>query len=118
MSSDSLLTSDSSMFIHVHFIIKSRKITFGYSIKACYRRTIGRLIYLLHTRLDVAYAVSIVSQFMHWEWKHLQNTSLFEIFTKALLFARHDHLKVEAYTVADWLGQSWIQYLLWDIALL
>lgn len=30
-----------------------------------YQRLIGRLIYLKHTRLDFAYALSIVSQFMH-----------------------------------------------------
>ena len=30
-----------------------------------YQRLVGNLIYLLHTRLDIAYAVSVVSQFMH-----------------------------------------------------
>ncbi|MDD0213413.1 hypothetical protein PSY81_23775, partial [Shigella flexneri] len=29
------------------------------------QRLIGRLIYLSHTRPDIAYAVSVVSQFMH-----------------------------------------------------
>ncbi|XP_050368949.1 uncharacterized protein LOC126787056 [Argentina anserina] len=33
--------------------------------KTRYQRLVGRLIYLSHTRPDVAYAVSIVSQFMH-----------------------------------------------------
>ena len=30
-----------------------------------YRRMVGKLIYLSHTRPDVAYAVGIVSKFMH-----------------------------------------------------
>ena len=30
-----------------------------------YQRLVGRLKYLAHTRLDLAYALSIVSQFMH-----------------------------------------------------
>lgn len=30
-----------------------------------YQRLVGKLIYLAHTRLDLAYAPSIVNQFMH-----------------------------------------------------
>lgn len=30
-----------------------------------YQRLVGRLIYLSHTRPDIAYAMSVVSQFMH-----------------------------------------------------
>ena len=33
--------------------------------KEMYQRLVGRLIYLSHTRPDIAFAVSLVSQFMH-----------------------------------------------------
>lgn len=33
--------------------------------KGRYQRLVGKLIYLLHTCPDIAYAVSVVSQFMH-----------------------------------------------------
>ncbi|XP_068663007.1 uncharacterized mitochondrial protein AtMg00810-like [Aristolochia californica] len=33
--------------------------------KGHYQRLVGRLIYLSHTKPNVAYAVSVVSQFMH-----------------------------------------------------
>ena len=41
--------------------------------KDMYQRLVGKLIYLSHTRPDIAYAVSIVSQFLHSPRKaHLQ----------------------------------------------
>ena len=33
--------------------------------KGRYQKLVGKLIYLSHTHLDIAYAVSVVSQFMH-----------------------------------------------------
>ena len=33
--------------------------------KRMYQKLVGRLIYLAHTRLDIAYSVSVISQFMH-----------------------------------------------------
>ena len=36
--------------------------------KGRYQRLVGRLLYLAHTRLDLAYALSVVSQYMHISW--------------------------------------------------
>ena len=63
-----------------------------------------KLIYLSHTRLDIAYAVNVVSQFMHdpkkphmdvveWILRYLKSAP-----GKGLLFSNHGHLKVEGYT--------------------
>ncbi|KAK6131471.1 hypothetical protein DH2020_034779 [Rehmannia glutinosa] len=75
-----------------------------------YQRLVGRLIYLSHTRPDIAYAVSIASQFMHSpRTTHLD--AVFRILRylkscpgKGLLFSSNGHLGIEAYTDADWGG--------------
>lgn len=62
--------------------------------KVRYQCLVGKLIYLFHTRLDIAFAVSVVSQFMHSPYekylkvvykilKDLQSTS-----RKGLLFKK------------------------------
>ena len=33
--------------------------------KRMYQRLVGRLIYLAHTRPNIAYSVSVINQFMH-----------------------------------------------------
>ncbi|XP_020587553.1 uncharacterized protein LOC110029552 [Phalaenopsis equestris] len=76
--------------------------------KAHYQRLVGRLIYLVHTRLVIAFAVSVVSQFMHSpEPTHFE--AVFRILRylkrtpgKAILFKKGEHLMIEAYTDADW----------------
>ena len=71
-----------------------------------------KLIYLSHTRPNIAYAVCVVSQFMHDPRKphmdavehilsYLKTTP-----SKGLLFTKHNHLKVEGYTDADWVGSA------------
>ncbi|XP_020419495.1 uncharacterized protein LOC109949168 [Prunus persica] len=78
--------------------------------KEQYQRLVGRLIYLAHTRPDIAYAVSVVSQFMHspkvshrnavdWILRYLKSTS-----EKGLMFSKNGDLEVVGYTDADWAG--------------
>ena len=80
--------------------------------KERYQRLVGKLIYLSHTRLDIAYAVSVVSQFMHDPRKpHMDIVErilryLKVALGKGLLFSNHGHLKVEGYTDADWAGST------------
>jgi hypothetical protein len=75
-----------------------------------YQRLVGRLIYLSHTRPDIAYAVSVVSRYMHDpRTGHLDivNRILRYLKTcpgKGILFSRNGHLKIEGYTDADWAG--------------
>ncbi|KAM7507575.1 hypothetical protein LguiA_018028 [Lonicera macranthoides] len=75
-----------------------------------FQRLVGRLIYLSLTRSDISYAVSVVSQFMHAPRSpHLE--AVYQILCylkgspgKGILFGCHGHLRVEAYTDADWAG--------------
>ncbi|EXB92388.1 hypothetical protein L484_021372 [Morus notabilis] len=75
-----------------------------------FQRLVGKLIYLLHTRLDIAFAVSMVSQFMHAPGqvhfdaayrilRYLKGT-----LGKGLMFRRQNDLQIEVYTDADWAG--------------
>ena len=78
--------------------------------KGRYQRLVWRLIYLLHTRPDIAYVVSMVIQFMHSPSKcHMDAILrilryLKSTLGKGLLFSKNNHLRVEAYTNADWVG--------------
>ena len=72
----------------------------------------GKLIYLSHTRPDIAYAVCVVSQFVHDPRKpHMDAVEhilryLKTASGKRLLFTKHNHLKVEGYTDADWASST------------
>ena len=72
-----------------------------------YQRMIGKLIYLSHTRQDIAYAVRVVSRFMHQPYiqhmtivmrilRYLKGTS-----SRGILFMKNDHLDLLAYTDVD-----------------
>jgi hypothetical protein len=69
---------------------------------------VEKLIYLSHTRPNIAYAVSRVSQFIPSEehmsavmriLKYLKDTP-----GKGLLFRKYGHINISRYTDADWAG--------------
>ncbi|CAN6677022.1 unnamed protein product [Malus baccata var. baccata] len=78
--------------------------------KGRYQRLVGRLIYLAHTRPDIAYAVSVVSQFMHSpSVDHMAAVMRILAYLKfapgkGILYRNFGHLKIEGFTDADWAG--------------
>lgn len=71
---------------------------------------VGKLIYLSHTRPDIAFAVSLVSQFMHSPREvHLQASHRILQYLKGtpgrgILYKRNGNAIIEAYTDADYAG--------------
>ncbi|KAJ0503054.1 putative RNA-directed DNA polymerase [Helianthus annuus] len=80
--------------------------------KERYQRLVGKLIYLSHTRPDIAYAVGVVSKFMHRpEVTHMEAVMGIIRYLKGtvghgVLFQQNNHLKVQLYTDADWAGDK------------
>jgi Reverse transcriptase (RNA-dependent DNA polymerase) len=78
--------------------------------KERYQRLVEKLIYLSHTRPDIAYAVSVVSQFMHSpNEEHMEAVKQILRYLKGspgrgLTFRKNGHLEVKGYTDADWAG--------------
>ncbi|WJZ94996.1 hypothetical protein VitviT2T_013797 [Vitis vinifera] len=79
--------------------------------KGRYQRLVGRLMYLAHTRPDLAYALSVVSQYMHNPREQHMNAVMCILRYlknapgKGILFAKNvDHQNIEVYTDADWAG--------------
>ena len=76
--------------------------------KGRYQQLVGRLIYLSHTRPDISYAVSVVSQFMHApSEEHME--AVYRILRylksapgKGLLFSKNGISNIEGYTDSDW----------------
>lgn len=67
-----------------------------------------KLIYLSHTRLDIAYVVSLVSQFMHNPGEeHMQAVTRILQYLKAspgkgIMFRKNKHVQLYGYMDADW----------------
>nr|XP_043633106.1 uncharacterized mitochondrial protein AtMg00810-like [Erigeron canadensis] len=76
--------------------------------KERYQRIVGQLMYLLHTRPDIAYVVGVVSQIMHDPQEAHMNAvlSIIRYLKRTLghevLFRSNGHLKIQVYTDADW----------------
>ncbi|WJZ89568.1 hypothetical protein VitviT2T_008778 [Vitis vinifera] len=73
------------------------------------KRLVGRLMYLAHTRPDLAYTLSVVSQYMHNPGEQHMNAVmrilryLKNAPRKRILFTKNvDHQSIEVYTDADW----------------
>jgi hypothetical protein len=57
-----------SVYLHQHLLIQNHKLCVesGDPVnKERYKRLVGHLIYLYHTRSDISYTISIVSRYMH-----------------------------------------------------
>ena len=77
-----------------------------------YRRLVGKLNYLTVTRPDIAYPVSVVSQFMssptvkHWEALEQILSYLKSAPGRGLLYRNNGHIDVECFSDADWAGSK------------
>ncbi|CAL8990681.1 unnamed protein product [Prunus brigantina] len=76
--------------------------------KERYQRLVGRLIYLSYTRPYIAYAVSIINQFIHSPSEDHMN-AIIRILRylkfaprNGLVLSKHGHLNIDGYTDADW----------------
>jgi hypothetical protein len=78
--------------------------------KGRYQRLVGRLIYLSHTRPDIGFFVSVVSQFMNNPTEeHMDAVKRILRYLKmtpgrGLLYKKSDSRNVEIYSNADWAG--------------
>ena len=78
--------------------------------KGRYPRLVGKFIYLSHTRLDIAFAVGVVSQHMNNVTEdHLEAMYRILKYLKmtpghGLLHKKCENRKIEIYTNASWLG--------------
>ena len=75
-----------------------------------YTRLVGKLNYLIVTRLDIAYCVSIVSQYTssstvdHWAAVEQILCYLKGASGRDILYSNHGHNRLECFTDADWAG--------------
>ncbi|KAM0028505.1 putative RNA-directed DNA polymerase [Helianthus debilis subsp. tardiflorus] len=80
--------------------------------KERYQWLVGKLIYLSHTRPDIAYAVGVVSQFMHQpQTTHMDAVWRIIRYLKGtaghgVLFQCNKNLIIQAYTDPDWAGDK------------
>ena len=79
--------------------------------RGSYQRLVGKLIYLSHTRPDIAFPVSVVSQHMHNPCEeHLEAVYRILRYLKmtpglGLHFRKYNNRDLEVYTDASWAGE-------------
>ena len=72
-----------------------------------YQRLVGKLIYLSHTCPDIAYSISVVSQFMYNSSEDHIGVVIRILWYpksspgKGLMFSMNAHLNIEGYTDVD-----------------
>jgi Reverse transcriptase (RNA-dependent DNA polymerase) len=73
-----------------------------------YQRLVGRMIYLSYTRLDILFAVNMVSRYMH-DPREGHMDAVYQILRylksapgNGLIFRKNDHLNIEGYCDSDW----------------
>ena len=77
-----------------------------------YRRLVGKLNYLTVTRPDIAYSVSVVSQYMsnptvnHWAAVEQILCYLKGAPGRGILYKNHGHTRIECFSDADWAGSK------------
>ncbi|XP_043697502.1 secreted RxLR effector protein 161-like [Telopea speciosissima] len=75
-----------------------------------YRRLVGKLNYLTVTRPDIAFSVSMVSQFLssprtsHWDAVIRILRYLKKAPSRGIVYQDHGHSRVEGFSDADWVG--------------
>lgn len=75
--------------------------------KERYQRLVGPQIYISHTFPNIAYVVSMVSQFMHEPSEaHMNGVTRIMRYLKiapgkGLMFSKHTHMEVEGYIDVD-----------------
>ena len=97
-----------------HFLLQCLKLVSAEPLTnlSYYQQMVGKLIYLTITRLDISYAVSLVSQFMHSPTTaHLKIVHRILRYLKCsvgrgIMMKNNNHTTIVGYTNTDWAGNS------------
>ena len=77
-----------------------------------YKRLVGKLNYLTVTRPDIAYSVSVLSQYMsspivsHWAVVEHILCYLKEAPRRGILYKKHGHTRIECFFYVNWAGSK------------
>ena len=77
-----------------------------------YKRLVGKLNYLTVTYPDIAYSVSVVSQYMSYptidNWAAIEHILCYlkGASGRGILYNNHDHNRLECFTDVDWAGSK------------